>query len=204
MLMRILVCGLLLFASFPPLLAQPTLTEAEKVAICKKASQVVRGFFDVVERLAANDIKDKTKKILIKTVVEDYFLPEGTVEEKASSSKKGLTRSIRNYLNVIAGRGQKSPILVNYEVVDNLTPNKLKPKTNQDGSISYEGKLRVRQFYCKLKPSDQLSDDLTGNCAYSDTTIKEATIAIRRGKSNHDAVWEVFILNITVISVTKN
>lgn len=199
-----MLCIAFAFFVSMPLSAQAQLTEAEQVAICKKATYVVRNFFEVVTRLGANDVKKSTKEKMIKTTVEKCFVESGTVDERNAAGKHSITRPVEKYLRTIANRGESTPVLVSFEIIDNLTPNKLKKKVAADGSVFYEGKARVRQYYCKLKAVHELSEDISENCAYSDTTIKEVKFSIRKGKTDANVSWEILIEQITVKSVTRN
>jgi hypothetical protein len=191
----------LLFCGFTAS-AQPTLTEAEKKELARKANQVVITFFDCVKRLGAADLKATTRQKMIESVL-DSFTADGTVEERGVQSKTGRIRPARVYLNAIKARGDKVPVLISFDVVDNLTPNELVPRTNPDGTVTYRGSVTVRQFYCQLKASTQPSDNFENDCTYSDVTIKKAIVEITKTPNKLGLNWDIFIKAIVVLSVKK-
>ncbi len=182
--------------------AQYKLTKGELADLAKQAERQVINFFDNVEQLGLNILKPDTQQKAINSVVKT-FTPNGTVEERSKASKIGKTRKVREYLETIRMRGAIRKHLISYDIVDNITPNELIPYINADSSITYKGTLIVRQYYCRLILDDKITDNLSKNCEYSDTTTKKVHIEIRILKENlrRNMSWAVLIDKIVVLSV---
>jgi hypothetical protein len=180
--------------------SQHQLTSKDFEDFATQARKQVLLFFDSVGDLGASKDPPNIKEKAISNVVK-IFSVNGKVEERSKGATSGTVRPVREYLNAIASRGQKSPILVSYDFVDPLTYQEFTPVKNADGSTSYKGEMIVRQFYCKLKPKDQLTDKLESNCIYDDTTLKRITIEVRKLTSELGRSYAVLIANISVMSV---
>lgn len=198
---RLLNCVLMQVFTLGVISAQPGISEAQFKDFANQAKRQVLVFFDNVAELGANTVPESIREKAISNVTK-VFTVNGTVEERSKGAKSGISRPVREYLNVIAQRGQKAPILVSYDFVDPLTYQEFKPVTESDGSIVYRGEMIVKQYYCKLKPKDQLSDKLDSNCSYEDTTTKKVTVEVRLLKSQTGKSYAVLISNIVVLSVS--
>lgn len=192
---------LVIILSSVEVFAQSKLSKEALRDFSNQAERQVRLFFDNVEQLGASELKPETKQKAINSVVKT-FTPKGTVEERSKLSKKGKTRNIRDYLEAIKVRGENTKVLISYDITDKLTPDELTTKVNPDNSITYMGEITIRQFYCRLKEKNELTDNLTENCAYSDTTYKKIYIEFRILKDDQRNVsFAVLIDKIVVLSV---
>jgi len=198
--MKTLIILLVPFFMLGHISAQNKLSQKQYTDLAKQAERQVIVFFENVEQLGKNELKPETKQKAINSVVK-IFTPNGTVEEKSKISKSGKTRRAREYLEAIKMRGTKRKTLISYDIVDNITPNELIPYVNADSSITYKGTLIVRQYYCRLKVEDKLTDKLSDNCEYSDTTDKKIYIEIRVLKNTLGMSFAVLIDKIVVLSV---
>ena len=188
---------------FPLLIvSQPALTKSQFEDFANQARRQVLVFFDSVAELGANTDQDERIKEKAKSNVVSVFTQNGSVEERSKGAKTGTKRPIREYLQIIANRGQKAPLLISYDFVDPLTYQEFKPSTDSDGNTIYRGEMIVRQYYCKLKPKDQLSDKLDSNCLYEDTTMKKITVEVRLLSSQTGKHFAVLISSISVLSVS--
>lgn len=197
--MKNLTFLILSFAISYTTLAQNNLSAKVLADLSIDARTRVLAFFDCIEQLGLNELDAGLKQELINQITLSFTL-NGTVEERSKYRSYGVTRKIREYLNLVRYRGERKLVIINYEIIDNLSANELVPHKNSDGTVSYKGYIIVRQFYCRMKEGDKLLDTLD-NCAYQDVTDKKVYVEIRQLDSNLGRSWVALIERIVVLSV---
>ncbi len=159
------------FTLLPKTNSQETFSPNQLEDFSTQAQNQIINFFLTVEQLGSNQLPQTQIERAIKSVVKTFTF-EGTVEERSKGAVSGVTKLVRSYLERISARGQKTPVLISYDIIDLGSWKELKPYSDSNSNVLLKCTMKVRQYYCKLKPKDQLSDKLSENCSYSDTTDK--------------------------------
>ena len=180
----IFLVGLLFVNYF--LYAQVANIDAQKNDFAIRAQNQIRVFLDNIPIIAGSIQPESVIDVCIENVLE-VFSDKAIIEEQNKFSKKRRERSPAEYLSVLKTRKESAPILINFEIIDEVAPEKLKEKINPDGSITYIGKMVFRQYYCKLnedfyKEENMKSSSNSSDCSYSDTTDKKVTFEVKLQK----------------------
>lgn len=133
------------------------------------------------------------------------FSPGAIIEEQSKHSSYKKEWRPEDYLKALLYRGERTPVIVKFKVIDDLLPEELEKIENEDGTVTYKGEMIFRQYYCKLKEVAQRSEptaqDPNVNCTYSDTTDKKVSIQITRMADSRGQVWVTLISSIRVLRV---
>lgn len=185
----------------PMLFSQPTLSADATMDLTRRSMVKIGRFTNYVETIGAAKYSRRTRLKGIELGTK-LFSKEAKIEEQNKNSTYKKKWKPNEYLNNLLVRGESTPRIISFEVIDDLLPSELQPVTNEDGSISYTGKIRVNQYYCKLKQGTYLKEPTSAypdiNCSYKDNTIKEIGIEIKLVESVKGKLWVTLISYIKV------
>ncbi len=164
----------------------------------------LRNFQDYVSLIAEGTAPEDIRKKGIEKC-KLLFAPEATIEERNKYSDRRRYWEVDQYLWALFTRGERSPVLVDFEVIDKLNVDELDPIPQPDGSVIYRGTMIFKQYYCKLKPVESRQEITASNpnvnCAYDDITEKEVTVEIKRQTSVKGEFWITQFTQIKVLRV---
>lgn len=164
----------------------------------------IQSFMDYVSVIGAAEESLDVRKRGIELCLE-LFTEDAVIEEQSKYSSYKKEWRIDKYLKTLLYRGENIPVLINFEVVDELLPEELKKVKNTDGSITYRGEMVFKQYYCKLKEVAQRKEPTMEepdiNCSYSDRTNKKVKIEIFRQVDHRGEYWVTKIVSIRVLRV---
>jgi hypothetical protein len=196
--------AIFLVASSAPAFAQQTLSKEELKDYTARAKNQIKVFLDNVPEIAAGSKSQQYREAAARTTLK-IFSSNAVIQEKNKFSKKTTKWKPADYLKTLTNRSEQAPVLIDFEVIDDLSPEKMKTVKNPDGSVSYIGKMVFRQYYCKLKEDGKLREptqsDPDINCQYSDTTDKEVTFELRVQESVTGKFWVTKIAAIEVLRI---
>lgn len=199
-----LLCIYLLILLIPnTLFCQQELSKEGLVDYSNRAMNQIRVFLENIPIIASGE-KSASVREAATVAALSIFSSNAIIEEQNKYSSKKSQKSPSEYFAVLKKRSEKAPILIDFEVLDDLSPNKLKKKNNGDGTISYIGSMKFKQYYCKLKERGDLteptSEEPNINCKYSDVTYKKVKFEITR---RVDKLGKFWITQVTSIEVER-
>lgn len=193
-----------LAAAPSPASAQQTLSKEELKDYTARAKNQIKVFLDNVPEIAAGSKSQQFREAAARTTLK-IFSSNALIQEKNKFSEKTTKWKPADYLKALTKRAEQAPILIDFEVIDDLSPEKMKTVKNPDGSISYVGKMVFRQYYCELKDVGKFKEptqsDPDVNCRYADTTDKEVTFELTVQESISGKFWVTKIAAIEVLRV---
>jgi len=176
--------------------------EFQKSDFAIRAQNQIRVFLENIPVIAAGNKSEYVINACIENTLK-IFSTKAFIEEQNKYTKNRKKRSPREYLYALKKRQEKSPIIINFEVIDDISPDKLKRKVNADGSISYTGKMFFKQYYCVLDKDfykeKNLRPDDSCDCAYEDVTDKKVTFEIILTEDQNGQFWVTKITSIEVM-----
>jgi len=179
--------------------SQETLTD-----LTNRVMAEILNFQDFVSLIAEGSSPESIREKGIDNCIK-LFAPNARIQEKNKFSGREKNWKVDQYMWAIYSRGERAPVLIDFEVIDELNVDDLEEIPQADGSIVYRGTMSFRQFYCKLKPVDQreeiTSSNPNVNCSYSDTTDKEVTVEIKRSMTEKGQFWITLFTDIKVLRV---
>jgi hypothetical protein len=201
--MKLVYTFTIIFTVVPFLRAQDDSVEPIISDLTNRVMNQIENLQEYISIIAMEeDIKllGAAKKYALNIFTDDALIEEGS---KFKSNKNEFDPL--EYLDKINARREKAPRIINFETIDELLPNNLEKIENQDGSVTYRGKMSFKQYYCILKPIEERVEvnnrNENVNCQYSDNTDKEVTVEIRKEMSIKGELWVTKISKIEVIRV---
>ena len=184
--------------------SQIELSKEELSDYTARAKNQIKVFLENVPVIASGSQSAAIRDAGVRTTLK-IFSSKAYIEEMSKFSTNKKQYKPKKYLETLVTRSEKAPILINFEIIDDLTPDKMKKKTNKDGSIYYTGKMVFRQYYCKLRDSDELKEPVQGepdfNCKYTDTTDKKVKFELSVMESKLGKYWVTKVSSIEVLRV---
>ena len=116
----------------------------------QRAKKQIAVFLANLPVIAGGDINMAVRKAGTRTTLR-IFSSNAYIQEQSKYSKKKKNWKPKTYFEKLLARSGKTPILIDFDIIEDLSPDKIKKKVNRDGSVSYFGKMIFRQYYCKLK-----------------------------------------------------
>jgi hypothetical protein len=179
-------------------------SQSELKDLTQHAINQVKIFQNNTSTIALAENSMATRKAAIRTTLRN-FSEEATIEEQGKYSSRKTKRTAKDYLETLLLRGRKSPIVIDFDIVQELDIEGLVEIDNGDGTVSYKGKIVFNQFYCKLKRPEILTEPTKKNpninCYYHDNTTKEVGVEILRLKGRGGHIWITLITYISVLKV---
>ncbi len=196
--------GCCLLAMAFPAAAQPQLTAEELQDYADRAKNLITVFLENVPEIASGLKPKEFREAAARTTLK-LFAAKAFIQEKNKFSERTNTWKPEDYLAVLTKRSEQAPVLIDFEIIDDLTPDKMTMKKNKDGSVSYFGKMVFRQYYCVLKEPGEFQEPVAAdpavNCQYSDTTEKEVKFELTLQESITGKFWVTKIASIEVLRV---
>lgn len=179
--------------------AQPP-SEAVLQDLSQRAMIQVSTIQGYMKMIAGAEYDLATRKRGINSCLK-LFASDATVQE---GNRRGGRRDypVRDYFQSLLGRGKRNPVIMDFKMLTALNPHDLREVVNSDGSVSYRGKVRFDQHYCRTDGTITVVETrVTPNCTYEDSTEKEVTIDISKVKNSKGFFWLIDIQSIRVINV---
>ncbi|MEY3050218.1 MAG: hypothetical protein RLY31_3 [Bacteroidota bacterium] len=193
-----------LLSATPPAAAQTELSVEELQDYAARARNLITVFLENIPEIASG-LKPKDFREAAARTTLKLFAANAYIQEKNKFSERTKTWKPEDYLNELTKRSEKAPVLIDFEIIDDLTPDKMTMKKNKDGSVSYFGKMVFRQYYCILKEPGAFQEPTETNpdlnCQYSDTTEKEVNFELTLQESITGKFWVTKIASIDVLRV---
>jgi len=200
----IILVSLLLLATYSGLAQNERPSQETLSDLSTRVMAEIRNFQDFVSLIAEGSAPERVKKNAIDKTLE-LFASNATIQEKGKYSGRERTWEVDQYMWAIYSRGERAPVLINFEMIDELNADELEPVPQPDGSTIYRGTLVFKQFYCRLKQVEELvevtSSEPNVNCAYDDITEKEVTVEIKRSTSVKGQFWVTLFTKVRVLRV---
>ncbi len=193
-----------LFFSYTNIFGQKKLSDGELEDLTQRAMNQILIFQNNASAIALAENAMATRRAAIRTTLKS-FSKDAKVEEQSKNSSRKKRHLIKSYLETLLKRGRKAPIVIDFDIVNELNVKDLKEVDNGDGTVSYKGKVVFKQFYCKLKDQHLRKEPTKANpnlnCYYHDETTKEVGVEILRIKGRGGAIWITLITYIHVLKV---
>ncbi len=199
---KIIIWAVLIIAT-SPLKAQQGTSE-EKADLTTRIMVEIQNFMDYITIIGAAEESLEVRKRGIELCLK-LFSSDAVIEEQSKNSSYKKPWTPEAYLQSMLYRGERSPVMVSFEVYDELLPEELEMIEHEDGSITYRGEMIFRQYYCKLKDIARRKEPTAGapevNCEYSDYTDKKVAVVIKRDEDTRGKFWITRISEIRVLRV---
>jgi hypothetical protein len=182
-----------------PACAQPP-SEAVLQDLSQRAMIQVSTIQGYMKMIAGAEYELATRQRGIKSCLK-LFASDATVQE---GNRRGGRRdySVRDYFQSLLYRGKRNPVIMDFKMLSAMNPGDLSEVVNPDGSVSYRGKVRFDQHYCRTNGTTTVVETkVTPNCTYEDSTEKEVTIDMSRMRNSKGVFWLINIQSIRVINV---
>ena len=184
--------------------AQAELNQNELSDYTSRAKKQIEVFLTNVPIIAEGYEDISVRKAGIRQTLK-IFAKSAFIQEQNKFTTKKKSWKPDDYLNALLERSGRAPIIISFDIIDDLTPDKMKKKTNKDGSISYSGKMKFRQYYCRMKEGVPLKEPTKEepniNCAYSDTTDKAVRFELSVRESITGRYWVTKVCSIETLNV---
>ena len=193
---------MLLLASLSSLHAQKPSQEVLS-DLTKRAMDQILMFQDYVSILGAGEEPLEIRERMVPTCVK-LFTTDAIIEEQSKGSSYKREWSPERYFRALLVRGERTPIVIDFQVEEEVNADELEEVANPDGTFTYRGTMVFRQYYCKIDEdaAPANAEDFSVKCSYEDTTDKEVTIELERIRNDglgwH---WATRIAGIKVIRV---
>ena len=124
-------------------------SQIELEDLTQRAMNQLKIFQNNTRALAKNDIAPRNKERAIRTTLK-AFSREATIQEQGKNSSRPKLYTAEKYLKAISERGEKSPIVVDFDILTKLDVDGLEEIQNADGTTTFRGKMVFKQYYCCL------------------------------------------------------
>ena len=185
-------------------IGQPVLDTQTLEDYVSRSKRKIQIFLDNLPYIADSNNPYQDRKAGIPPTLK-IFATGAIIEEVNKHSGRKKVNSPKEYLERILKRTERAPIIIDFEIIDDVSPKKLRKKRNKDGSISYVGKMTFRQYYCKMKEQQEFleptSESPDINCSYADTTDKQVNFEIKVMENINGKFWITLISSIEVLRV---